>query len=306
MSMFRRVAFFIGLNILVVVTLSLVMSLFGIGNYVTAAGMNYGSLIVFCLVWGMGGAFISLLLSKKMAKWTMGVQIIDPQTSNADLRDLVQTVHQIARQAGLSKMPEVGYYQSPEVNAFATGPSKNNSLVAVSTGLLSSMNKQSVEGVLAHEVAHIANGDMVTMTLLQGVVNAFVMALARIVAFAIDSFVSSRDDNGQGLGWIARSFVIMGLEILLFIPGSMLIAYFSRKREFRADHGGARFAGRDKMIGALRSLQRVHDVNMQIPEKSPAFASLKISSNKGTKFAMLFSSHPPLETRIERLERAAL
>jgi heat shock protein HtpX len=306
MAGFRRFAFFIGLNIVVVLTLSLVTSLFGIGRYVTAAGLNYGALIAFCFVWGMGGAFISLLLSKFMAKHAMGVQVIDPQTTNPDLRDLLQTVYGLARHAGLSKMPEVGIYQSPEVNAFATGPTRNNSLVAVSSGLLSSMDKKSVEGVLGHEIAHVANGDMVTMTLLQGVVNAFVMALARIIAFAIDNFLRGRDDNGRGLGWMAHMFVVWALEIVLFIPGSMIIAWFSRAREFRADYGGARFAGRENMIGALRSLMRVQELNQQIPEKSAAFASMKITTNKGSRLSMLFSSHPSLELRIERLERASL
>ncbi|HVK61133.1 MAG TPA: protease HtpX [Bdellovibrionales bacterium] len=306
MATFRRIAFFIGLNIIVVLTLSFVMSLLGIGSYLDANGINYGSLIAFCLIWGMGGAFISLFLSKKIAKWTMGVEIIDPQTSNADLRDLVQTVHGLARQAGLTTMPEVGYYRSPEVNAFATGPTKNNSLVAVSTGLLSSMDKRSVDGVLGHEVAHIANGDMVTMTLLQGVVNAFVMALARVVAFAIDQFLRGRDENSSGLGGLAYPFTVMALEIVLFIPGSMIVAYFSRMREYRADIGGAKFAGRENMIGALRSLQRLHDVNLQVPEKSGAIAALKIDTNKGGRMALLFSTHPPLEARIARLERQAL
>lgn len=304
MVMLRRFGFFIGLNIAVVLTLSLVMQLLGIQPYITAQGLNYGSLIAFCLIWGMGGAFISLLISKKMAKWTMRVQVIDPNTQDPHLRDLVQTVHQLSRQAGLTKMPEVGIYESPEVNAFATGPSRNNSLVAVSTGLLNSMDKRSVDGVLGHEVAHIANGDMVTMTLIQGVVNAFVMALARIIAFAIDNFLRSRDDNGEGLGQFAYIGVVWVLEILLFIPASMLVAYFSRMREYRADKGGSKLAGRENMVSALRSLQALHERNyMPEAQGSPALASLKISSNKASRLTALFSTHPPLEERIARLER---
>ena len=305
MSWLRRAFFFIALNIAVVLTLSLVMNLLGIKPYLTHQGLNYGSLIAFCLVWGMGGAFISLMLSKVMAKWTMGVEIIDPRTNDSQAREIVETVHGLARAAGLSKMPEVGVYESPEVNAFATGPTKNNSLVAVSTGLLRAMDRRSRDGVLGHEVAHIANGDMVTMTLLQGVVNAFVMALARIIAFAIDNVMrGDRDDRGGGLGPIAHMMVVWVLEILLFIPGSMIIAWFSRQREFRADKGGAQFAGRENMISALRTLQRVHEIN-ESPElqQAPAYASLKIASGKRGSLAMLMSSHPPLDERIARLER---
>jgi heat shock protein HtpX len=300
----RRLSFFLVLNIVVMLTLSLVTSLLGIQPYLNAQGMNYGALMVFCLVWGMGGAFISLLLSKVMAKWTMGVKVIDPGTTNANERELLQTVYRLARSAGISKMPEVGIYGSPEVNAFATGPTRNNSLVAVSSGLLHSMDQRSVEGVLGHEVAHIANGDMVTMTLLQGVVNAFVMALARIIAFAIDNALRGDRDNGRGLGSIGYFVVVFALELLLFIPGSMVIAYYSRFREFRADRDGARFSGRENMISALRSLKRAHEVNMS-PEvqSAPAYASMKISGSRTGRFAQLFSTHPPLDVRIARLER---
>jgi heat shock protein HtpX len=303
MTWFRRIAFFLGLNIVVMLTLSLVTRLLGIEPYLTGSGLNIGSLMAFCLVWGMGGAFISLALSKVMAKWTMGVKIIDPQTNDPHLRELVQSVHQMARQAGLQKMPEVGIYESPEVNAFATGPTKNNSLVAVSTGLLHTMDKRAVDGVLGHEVAHVANGDMVTMTLIQGVVNAFVMALARIIAFAIDNLLRSRDDNGGGLGQFGYMIAVFVLEMILFIPGSMVVAYFSRLREYRADAGGARIAGRDNMIAALRSLQRVTAINMS-PEAqgAPSYASMKISKTKGGLFELM-STHPALEDRIARLER---
>ena len=306
MTWFRRIAFFLALNVVVVVTISLVANLLGIQPYLTSKGLNYGSLIAMCLLWGMGGSFISLMLSKVMAKWMMGVKIIDPNTHDPEARTLVETVHRLARQAGLRKMPEVGYYDSPEVNAFATGPTKNNSLVAVSSGLLRSMDKRSVDGVLGHEVAHIANGDMVTMTLIQGVVNAFVMALARIVAFAIDNFLRSKDDEGGGLGTLGYMAVVFVLELLFFIPGMMIVGYFSRMREYRADKGGAQLAGRDNMITALRSLQRLHEVNYT-PEaqvhQQPAVASLKISASKAGALQKLFSTHPPLEERIRRLER---
>jgi heat shock protein HtpX len=189
MKIAKRVFLFLMVNILIVTTISVVMSLLGVQPYLDAKGINYQSLLFFCLIWGFGGAFISLALSKVIAKWTMGVQIIDRNTQDYRLRHLVERVHRLSENAGIGKMPEVGIYESPEINAFATGPSKNNSLVAVSTGLLHNMNESELDGVLAHEVAHIANGDMVTMTLVQGVVNAFVMSLARVAGFFISQLV---------------------------------------------------------------------------------------------------------------------
>jgi len=307
MAWLRRIAFFIGLNVVVMLTISLVLNVLGVGRYVTGqGGLDIYSLMIFCLVWGMGGSFISLLLSKVMVKWTMGVEIIDPHAPDPRARQLVETVHRLSRSAGLTTMPEVGVYSSPEVNAFATGPTRNNSLVAVSSGLLNTMDQSSVEGVLGHEVSHIANGDMVTMTLLQGVVNAFVMALARIIAFAIDNALrSDRDSRGGGLGGIGYYFTVMALEILFFIPGSILLMWFSRQREYRADRGGAKVAGREKMIGALRTLQRVHELNEmpQTQNQQQSVASLKIAGGRGGGLRLLFASHPPLEERIARLER---
>lgn len=302
MSWLRRVAFFIALNIAVVLTISFVTNLLGVGQYLSRSGIDYGALITLCLIWGMAGSFISLLLSKVMAKWMMGVQIIDPNTHDPQLRPLVDTVHRMARSAGLTTMPEVGIYESPEVNAFATGPTKNRALVAVSSGLFGAMDQRSIEGVLGHEITHIANGDMVTMTLLQGVVNAFVMALARIVAFAIDNALRSDRDGRGGLGHFGYMMVVWLLEMLFFIPGSMILAWFSRQREFRADQGGARFAGRDNMVSALRSLQRVAELNESPQIQSPqAVASLKIAGGSRSKLAMLFATHPPLDERIARL-----
>lgn len=309
MQMAKRISLFIMVNILVVGTLSIVTSALGIQPYLTANGLNIGSLIGFCLIWGMGGAFISLLISKKMAKWSMGVKIIDPNTMNLAEREVVNMVHQYARAAGLPKMPEVGIYESPEVNAFATGPSKSNSLVAVSTGLLSQMDKRAVQGVIGHEVAHIANGDMVTMTLIQGVVNAFVMFLARIVAFAISNFLRGNDEReGAGLGPIAHMITVFVLEMVFMLLGSIVVMWFSRQREFRADQGGAKYAGKDAMVGALRSLQKVTERNYQVAaqtEQQPAFASMKISATK-PGLAALFRTHPSLEERIQRLERAGI
>lgn len=305
MKWLKRIGFLVALNIVVVLTISFITNALGLNHYMTARGIDYRSLIGLCFVWGMGGAFISLLISKQAAKWMMGVKIINPNSTHTEERELVRVVHHLARQAGLTKMPEVGYYESPEINAFATGPSRNNSLVAVSSGLLQRMNAHEVEGVLGHEVSHIANGDMVTMTLIQGVVNAFVMALARIIAFAISSALRDRNERG-GLGGFAYIAVVWILEMLLFIPGSMMVAYFSRIREFRADQGGAKLAGRQNMISALQSLLRLQEVNLaaaEVSKSSPAFAALKISSAKRAQYAALFSTHPPLKERIQRLER---
>lgn len=302
MTWIKRIGVFLVVNILVITTISLVLNLLGVKPYLTANGINFESLIAFCLVWGMGGAFISLALSRMMAKWMMGVQVIDPNTQDSELRELVHTVHDLARAARLPVMPEVGVYDSPEVNAFATGPTKSKSLVAVSTGLLHRMNRDEVRGVLGHEVAHIANGDMVTMTLIQGVVNAFVMFLARIIAYGLTMARGQDGEDRQGspLAFHAVTFV---LEMVFMILGSMVVAWFSRYREYRADAGGARLAGRQNMIQALEGLRKTFDE--VDPTEQPAVAALKISSRPGG-FMRLFSTHPPLEERIERLKKAAL
>lgn len=284
-------------NILVVISISIVLSVLGIGNYLTASGINYSSLMAFCLIWGFVGSGISLLLSKFMAKSMMGVEIVDDR---GQYGDLVRKVHQMARSAGIEKMPEVGVYQSREVNAFATGPSKNNALVAVSTGLLSQMNSEEVEGVLAHEVAHVANGDMVTMALIQGVVNAFVMFFARIAAFALQNALSGDRDNDRraNSGW-AYHLSVMVFEIAFSFLGMFVIAYFSRLREFRADKGGAQFAGKHKMVSALKRLQQKMEM---VDDSNPSMNTLKISSKKGVM--NFLSTHPSLEDRIAALERS--
>lgn len=301
MTWFKRIFLFLAVNVLVMVTVSLILNILAVQPYLTAKGINYQSLMAFCLVWGMGGAFISLGLSRLMAKWMMGVKVIDPQVRNPELQGLVQRVHQLAKGAGLSVMPEVGIYESPEVNAFATGPTKSKSLVAVSTGLLSKMNRNEAEGVLAHEVAHIANGDMVTMTLVQGVVNAFAMFLARAIAFAVSQVVSSRSNENEGQsGFSSGTYFVVQfvLEIVFMILGSLVVAWFSRWREYRADRGGAILAGREKMIAALQALQRTFDV--VDPSIQPTAQTLKIS-NRGSGIFRYFSTHPPLEDRIARL-----
>jgi heat shock protein HtpX len=298
-SMFKRIFLFVLTNILVMVSVSIILSILGVGGYLTASGLNYQALMIFCLVWGFVGSGISLLLSKFMAKRMMGVQIVDDR---GQYGELVRKVHTMAKQAGLSKMPEVGVYQSREVNAFATGPSKNNSLVAVSSGLLQQMNTEEVEGVLAHEVAHIANGDMVTMALIQGVVNAFVMFFARVAAFAIQQVLAgNRDSNDERPigGGMAYHLSVMVFEIMFSFLGMFVIAYFSRVREFRADKGGAQYAGRQKMIAALKRLQQKIDL---VDDSQEAIKSFKISSKKG--FMNFLSTHPSLEDRIAALERS--
>jgi heat shock protein HtpX len=244
----------------------------------------------------MGGAFISLQLSRWMAKRATGMTLVDGQTGRPEFDWLHATVARLTQQANLP-MPEVGVYDSPEVNAFATGPSKSRSLVAVSSGLLRAMRRDEVEGVLAHEVAYISNGDMVTMTLLQGVMNAFVMFLARIIAFALASRGGSRDDRGGSPSYL----VVFLLEIVLGIFGSMVTAWFSRQREFRADYGGATLAGKERMLGALRRLAANHEL---VDPRHEGLATAKINGTRG--WMVFFSTHPPLETRIAALEQAQI
>jgi len=301
----KRIALFILVNLLVMISISIVLNVLGVRPYLNAYGIDYQSLMVFCLVWGMGGAFISLSLSRVMAKWMMGVKVIDPQTRDPRLADLVQTIQNLARSAGLPKMPQVGIYDSPEVNAFATGPTRSRALVAVSTGLLDRMGQSELEGVLGHEITHVANGDMVTMTLIQGIINAFVMFLARVLAFAISQAMRDRDSEGRssGGGFMMQYLLTMVLEMFFAVLGAIVVARFSRWREFRADAGGARLAGRDKMISALQALQRVYEPTPQdSPGQQPAAVqSLKISGKQGGRLS-LFASHPSLDERIARLE----
>ncbi len=292
MTWFKRIFLFMIVNLLIVVTISILLQIFNVQPYLRAYGLDYQQLAIFCFIWGMGGAFISLALSRVMAKWLMGVQLIDPNQVNGDEAALVRLVHRLAQSAHLPKMPEVGIYESDEVNAFATGPTKSRALVAVSSGLLRRMNSEQIEGVLGHEISHIANGDMVTMTLLQGIVNAFVMFFARVIAFAVSQGVR---DNARPM---VRYLITIVLEICLSILGFMVVAAFSRWREFRADRGGAELAGREKMISALEALQRT--VTLNNTEKNPSIAALKISSKPGG-FLSLMSTHPSLEVRIQRL-----
>ena len=304
--MAKRIFLFLATNILVMVAITVVLAILGaffpglgLGRISHGGQLQLGGLAVLCLVWGMVGSFVSLLISRWMAKMSMGVQVIDGNTGDRDLDWVHETVQRLTREAGLP-MPEVGYYDSPEVNAFATGPSKSRSLVAVSTGLLRTMNRAEAEGVLAHEVSHIQNGDMVTMTLVQGVVNAFVMFFARIVGWAAGQLMQGdRDrDEGPSMGaYFAQMAVTIVAEIAFGILASTITAWFSRQREFRADAGAARLSGRDKMIAALRKLQSYQDA---VDPRGAELATMKISGKKS--WMLLFSTHPALEDRIAALE----
>lgn len=292
--MFKRIALFLLTNLLIMLMISVVY------NVIAAVfGIRYGSiqsLFVLCAVMGFGGSFLSLLLSKWMAKRMMGVQVIDPSQANQQMRELLNIVHGLAAKAGIEQMPEVGIYESPEINAFATGPSKNNSLVAVSTGLLQAMNHDEIEGVLGHEITHVANGDMVTLTLIQGVVNTFVFFLARLLASVVVNSGNDRDRRG---GNSFMYFILVQVFDICFGTLAMiLVNYFSRRREYRADAGGAKYAGREKMLAGLRKLQAQYQYIE--PDATPASA-FKITS-KESGFKSLFASHPPLADRIRRLE----
>jgi heat shock protein HtpX len=293
--MAKRIFLFLATNLAIVVTLSIVLSLLGVGGYIRpGGGLDYVSLAIFCLVWGMGGAFISLQLSRFIAKRSVGAQLVNGQTGVEELDWVYNKIQNLTQQANLP-MPEVAVYDSPEVNAFATGPSKRRSLVAVSTGLLRTMGRREVEGVLAHEITHIANGDMVTMTLIQGVVNAFVMFFARVIAFFVRQAIDRR--GADAIAFMVR----IVLEIALGILGSMITAWFSREREFRADAGGAALAGRDSMIAALRRLQTTAQL---VDTSNAALASFKVAGGKS--FMHLFATHPPLEVRIAALQTLQL
>lgn len=301
MAIAKRVFLFLALNFLVIFMISVVLNLLNIRPYFAAYGIDYNSLMVFCLIWGMGGALISLCLSRLMAKWMMGIQVIEPQTHDPESRNLLNMVHHLAQSAGLP-LPQVGIYRSNEVNAFATGPTRNRALIAVSTGLLNRMKDNEIRAVLGHEISHIANGDMVTMTLLQGVVNAFVMFLARVLAYAVSGFGrSSREESGGSM--MSYILFVYLFEVVFMILGSLVTAAYSRRREFRADAGGAHLAGKDSMISALQTLRVLQEIRDPRKE-NPAMAAFKISHPSKKGLLSLFASHPPLEERIERLRKA--
>jgi len=291
-----RILLFLATNAAVLVLISVVFQVLGIEGILAENGvdLNLQALLVMSAVIGFGGSFISLAISKFMAKRSMGVQIIE-RPGNSSEQWLVETVRRQAQQAGIG-MPEVGIFQSPDPNAFATGMRRNHALVAVSSGLLQSMNADEVEAVLGHEISHVSNGDMITMGLLQGVVNTFVIFLSRIIGHVVDRVVF-KTERGYGPAYFITSIVA---QIFLSILASMIVMWFSRHREFRADSGGASLAGRGKMIGALQALQRAHE-----PRDLPGeFAAFGISGGLGAGIKKLFMSHPPLEQRIAALRAA--
>ena len=286
----KRIALFLLTNIAVVAVLGIVASLLGVNRFLTANGLNLGSLLGFAFIMGFGGAIISLLMSKPIAKWSAGVRLID-QPSNQDEAWIVETVRKFADKAGIG-MPEVGIFEG-DPNAFATGAFKNSALVAVSTGLLQGMTREEVEAVIGHEVAHIANGDMVTMTLIQGVMNTFVVFLSRAIGYAVDSFLRKGDNNnsGPGVGYMVTTVV---LDILLGFVAAIIVAWFSRQREFRADAVAAQLMGRRQpMINALARLGGAHTA--ELPK---SMAAMGIAGGIG----QLFSTHPPIEERIAALK----
>ena len=289
----KRIFLFILTNVAIVAVLGIVASLLGVNRYLTPNGLNLTALLGFALVMGFGGAIISLLISKPMAKWSSGVRIIN-QPQNADEAWIVETVRKLSDKAGIG-MPEVGVFDG-EPNACATGAFKNSALVAVSTGLLVGMTREEIEAVIGHEIAHVANGDMVTMTLIQGVMNTFVVFLSRVIGYAVDSFLRKNDErsSGPGIGYMITTLV---LDIVLGFAASMVVAWFSRHREFRADAGSAQLLGRRQpMINALARLG-----GMQPGELPKSVAAFGIAGGMG----QLFSTHPPLEERIAALQNAS-
>ncbi|MFZ3220632.1 MAG: protease HtpX [Rhodoferax sp.] len=288
----KRILLFVLTNVLVVAVLGIVANLLGVNRYLTANGLNLSALLGYALVMGFGGAIISLLISKPMAKWSSGVRVID-QPQNADEAWVVETVRKLANTAGIG-MPEVGIFEGAP-NAFATGAFKNSALVAVSTGLLQGMTKDEIEAVMGHEIAHVANGDMVTMTLIQGVMNTCVVFLSRVIGYAVDSFLSKGDErrSGPGIGYYVSTIV---LDIVLGFAAAMVVAWFSRQREFRADAGSAQLLGRKQpMINALARLGGM------VPGELPkSMAAMGIAGGIG----QLFSTHPPIEARIAALQGA--
>lgn len=287
----KRILLFLATNLAVMMVLSIVLRVTGLDRWLAAYGGSYGGLLVMAAVFGFGGSLISLALSKWMAKRAMGVKVID-RPANADEQWLVSTVRALASQAGIG-MPEVGIFESPQPNAFATGARRDAALVAVSSGLLQSMNRSEVEAVLGHEITHVANGDMVTLTLIQGVVNTFVIFISRIVGSVVDRSLSR---DGEGRGGIGYFVTVMVAQLVLGIFASLIVMWFSRRREFRADAGGAKLAGRSNMIGALERLKAAHE-----PALPAQLAAFGIGGGRGKGLQALFMSHPPLEERIAAL-----
>src|SRR6056297_2669743 len=289
----KRVLLFLATNLAIIIVASVTLSLLGVGSYLEGSGLNLQALLIFCFIFGMGGSFVSLLLSKKMAKWSMGVKMVEsPQNSREEW--LVRTIERQAKDAGIG-MPEVGIFEAQQANAFATGANRNKALVAVSSGMMQRFDQAEIEAVLGHEVGHVANGDMITLALIQGVVNTFVMFLARVIGFVVDRVVL-KNERGLGIGYFLTT---IAAEIVLAILASTIVFWFSRRRVFHADEAGASLGSRQGMIGALQRLKAESQVPNQLPESMQAFG---ITGGKRSGLKALFMTHPPLEDRIAALQ----
>ena len=292
-----RIGLFLLTNLAVLVVVGIIMSIFGVGSTHSAGGLNLSNLLILCFLWGMVGSIISLLLSKPLAKWSTKTQVIQSPSNQAEAW-LLQTVNELSQRAGI-KMPEVGIFPSHQSNAFATGWNKNKALVAVSTGILGRMNQEELRAVLAHEIGHVANGDMVTLALIQGVVNAFVMFFARIIGNFVDRVIFKNESDGPGIAYFVTSII---MDIVLGIAASAIVMYFSRIREYRADEAGARLAGKQAMISALLSLRQEQDLPDEMPQEMKAFA-ISAGKEKSFSIAALFQTHPSIEDRVAALQR---
>ncbi len=292
-----RIGLFLLTNLAVLVVVGIIMSIFGVGSTHSAGGLNLGNLLILCFLWGMVGSIISLLLSKPLAKWSTKTQVIQSPSNQAEAW-LLQTVNELSQRAGI-KMPEVGIFPSHQSNAFATGWNKNKALVAVSTGILGRMNQEELRAVLAHEIGHVANGDMVTLALIQGVVNAFVMFFARIIGNFVDRVIFKNESDGPGIAYFVTSII---MDIVLGIAASAIVMYFSRIREYRADEAGARLAGKQAMISALLSLRQEQELPDEMPQEMKAFA-ISAGKEKSFSIAALFQTHPSIDDRVAALQR---
>ncbi|MBR9827273.1 MAG: protease HtpX [Oceanospirillales bacterium] len=290
-----RIILFLATNLAVILVASVTLNLLGVSHYLSGNGLNLTSLLIFCAVFGFAGSIISLLMSKMMAKMSTRTQLIEQPRSEEE-RWLLDTVAELSQQAGI-KMPQVGIFPAQQANAFATGWNKNDALVAVSAGLMQRFRPEEIRAVLAHEIGHVANGDMVTLALIQGVVNTFVMFFARIVGYAVDSFLRRDEEGGVGIGFYITTFIF---EIIFGVFASMIVAWFSRRREFRADEAGAQLASPHAMAGALQRLKAESGIPDQMPSQMTAFG---INSHLKQGFMELFSSHPPLDDRIAALKQ---
>lgn len=298
MAIFKRIALFLLLNFCIVITLSIIIELLGLNIYLHRGGIDFSHLALFCMIWGLGSAFISLALSRAMARWFMGVQIIDPARASGEEKRLLDHVHALARKAGMRYMPQVGVFSSKSPNAFATGPSAKRSLVALSDSLINDLSEDELGAVIGHEITHITSGDMITMTLIQGVINGFVMFLARACAFIAAQALSGRSRNSRSNAspMVYYLFVVL-FEVCFMTLGMLLVAAYSRWREFRADTGGAQLTSRPAMAHALQAINK----QSKPIKQQGAFDALQIHTTR-SRLLRLLSTHPPIEERIARLQ----